>query len=256
MTTEQKASTEQVSKETVSTTGDTKAVTTQPPTLTEERVQQLIAEATLKAVEQGKTLGKREMQAIKDREVGEIKRKADLAERRAKSYETGFTDLDEDTRSRIETQKAKSELDFYKSREQEEETKKQQEAYFERLNQSLKDEVTALGVDPSDKRIDYAEDAKDYFDGRKRFSESLSKIIKSEKENLEKSLLSKADERFKALETDFRKQHGLDSQDTTTPTGVVNESEADFMAKFGSGELPTNKVNVKRYEEIQKKHYK
>ncbi len=258
MTQEQVASKEQasagaVSQDTVVEKVETK-VETQP--LTEERIQQLIAEATQKAVEQGKNLGRREMQAIKDKEVAEIKRKADLAERRVKAVDASLTDLDEETRAKVEHQKQKVELESYRTREQEDESRRQQEAYYEKLNQSLKDEVTSLGIDPSDKRIDYAEDAKDYFDGRKRFSDSLAKIVKSEKETLEKTLVTKAEERFKQMEADFRKQHGLDSHDTTTSTGVVTESEADFMAAFGRGDLPVNQVNLKRYEEIKTKHYK
>ena len=260
MTQEPKASTEQVpqgqvSPPVVSPVALPVTPPVAPPPLTEERIQQLIAEATKKAIEEGKTLGKREMQGIKDKEVAEVKRKADLAERRAKSYESSFTDLDEDTRSRVEQQKTKGELEFYKAREQEEEARKQQEEYVERLNQSLKEEVSVLGIDPADKRIDYASDAKDYFEGRKRFSASLAKVVKEDKENLEKTLVQKAEDRFKQMETDFRKKHGLDSQDTTTSPGVVNQSEADFMAAFGAYELPDTKENRARYEEIKKKYY-
>ena len=42
-----------------------------------------------------------------------------------------------------------------------------------------------------------------------------------------------AEDRFKQLETDFRKEHGLDSQDTASGTGVVDQSDADFMAAEG-----------------------
>jgi len=227
--------------------------------LTEERVQQLIAEATQKAtqeaIEMGKSLGKREMQAIKDREVAQVKRQADILERRAKAYETGFSDLDEDSRARLETRKLQSENEYFKIREQEEEARRQQEVYFERLNQSLKNEVTSMGIDPSDSRIDYATDAGDYFEGRKRFTDSLAKIVRAEKESLEKTTLQKAEERFKELEVAFRKEHGLDLQDTTTSAGVVNQSDADFMAAWGAYELPDNKENRARYEEIKKKFY-
>ncbi len=221
----------------------------------EARIQQLLAEATQKAIEQGKSLGRREMQAIKDKEVADVKRRADLAERRAKSYEGSLTDLDEDTRARVEQQKTKGELEFYKTKEQEEESRKQQEVYFTRLNQSIRDEVTVLGIDPSDSRIDYATDANDYFEGRKRFSESLAKIVKADKDTLEKTLVQKAEDRFKQMETDFRKQHGLDSQDTTASRGVVNQSDADFMADWGNYKLPDNKENRARYEAIKKKYY-
>ena len=255
MVEEQSASTEQASEEQVSS-GDTTQTTEQvEQPLTKEAVQQLIAEETQKAIEKGRDLGRRELQSIKDREVAEIKRRADIAEKRARAYETSFTDLDEDTRSRVEQQRTRGELDYYKSREQEEEIRRQQEAYFERLNQSLKGEVTALGIDPSDTRIDYAQDAKDYFEGRKRFSESLAKIVKTERDNLEKTALQKAEERNKQLEADLRKKYGLDSQDTAASAGVVNQSDADFMADWGAYRLPDTKENRVRYEQIKKKYY-
>lgn len=226
-----------------------------PQPLTEERVQQLINEATQRAIEQGKDLGKREMQGIKDREVAQIKRQVDLEKRRASVYETGFSDLDEDTRSQIESRKLKSENEFYRTQREQEEAQRQQEIYFERLNQSLKDEVTSMGVDPADARIDFAQDAPDYFEGRKRFTASLAKIVKAERESLERTALDKAEERFKKLETEFRKEHGLDSQDTSTGEGVVSASDADFMASFGAGDLKVTKENIARYEEIKKKYY-
>lgn len=255
MTQEQKASTEQVSNETVSSGETTQKTETKVEPLTEERIQQLIAEATQKAIEQGKVLGKREMQSIKDREVAEVQRKAELAESRAKAYETNLTDLDEETRAKLEAGKKNGELDYYKTRIQEEESRKQQEAYYEKLNQSLKDEVSVLGIDPSDSRIDYATDAPDYFEGRKRFSASLAKIVKQDKEKTSQDVMKQAEERFKKLEADFRKEHGLDSQDTTTSKGVVDQSDADFMAAWGDYRILDSAKNRERYEAIKKKYY-
>lgn len=224
------------------------------PPLTKDEVKALIAEATQKAIEEGKNLGKREMQAIKDREVADIKRKADLAEKRARVLDESFTDLDEDARARVEQRKTKSELDYYKTREQEEETRKTQDTYYEKLNQSLRDEVSGYGLDPNDKRIDYAKDAKDYFDGRKRFNDSVSKVLKVERENMEKTILQKAEEKNKQFETELRKKYGLDSHDTTTPAGVVNQSDADFMKGWASYDVPDTKENRSRYAQITSKY--
>ena len=260
MVTEQKASTEQTLTETVSNEPDKKETQETPQPLTEERIQQLIAEATQKAIEQGKTLGRREMQGIKDREVADIKRRADLAERRSVAYERGLGELDEETRARLTQQRLQGENEYYKTREQEEEVRRQQEIYIQQLDQSLKDEVASLGIDPSDKRVDYASDVNipglpGYFEGRKRFSESLTKILKAEKESADKTALDKAEARFKQLESEFRKQNGLDSQDTTAQTGVLNQSDADFMADWGNYKLPDTKENRARYDGIKKKYY-
>jgi len=226
--------------------------------LTEERVQQMIAEATERAVEEAKNAGRRELQSQQDRNKAELTRankRAEIAERRAKVYEGSFSDLDEDTRDRLERQRLAGENEFYRTREQEEAALRQQEETARVMEKSLRDEVTALGIDPTDKRLDYAPDATSYFEGRKRFSDSVARVVKAEKENLEKGVLQKAEEQSKRLEADFRKKYGLDSQDTTTQTGVVNQSDADFMTAYGAGDLPVNAANQKRYEGIQKKYY-
>ncbi len=38
---------------------------------------------------------------------------------------------------------------------------------------------------------------------------------------------------------------------TATPSGVIVGSDAEFMKKFGAGELPTSKENVERVAKIQ-----
>ena len=255
MTTEPVASTEPVSTQEPVSQPVPEVKKVEPQPLTEDRVQQLIAEATKKAIEEGKTLGKREMQGIKDREVADIKRKAEIAERRARIYEGSFEGLDEDTKAQLELRRLRGETELYRTRAQEDTAQRQQEEQAKRLEQSLKDEVTALGIDPTDKRIDYANDAKDYFDGRKRFSESLSKIVKDDRTTLAKTLKTEADNNFKKMEAEFRKKYGLDSQDTTTSAGVVDKSDADFMTAWGNYDVPDTKENRTRYENIKKKYY-
>lgn len=247
------AATEQPSKPEVVSTTPAVSQTEKPPEpapLSREEVQKLIEQKS----EEWKNIGKREMQAIKDREVAEVKRKADLAERRARSLDAGLSTLDEETRAKLEHTKTQGELDYYRSRDQQEEYAKQQEVYKAKLFQSLRDEVTAMGLNPDDKRIDFAQDSTDYFEGRKRFSESTSKILKAEKDAQEKTILSKAEERQKQLESEFRKKYGLDSHDTTSSAGVVNQTDADFLKKWGDYEIPSTPENLKRYAEIVKKY--
>jgi hypothetical protein len=255
--------TEQVAQTTVSPATENKVenTTSETPkeevkaTLTEERVQQLIAEAQAKAIEDGKMLGKREMQAIKDREVAAEKRRAELAERKAKIYEGSFNDLDDEAKAQLELRRLRGETELYKQREQEDSQSRQQQEYISRLEQSLKDEVNSYGVDPTDKRIDYAKDAPNYFDGRKRFTESLARIVRENRESAEKNLKMEMDTKFKQMESDFRKKYGLDSHDTTSVTGVMSQSDADFMKAYGNYELPASKENIARYDQIKKKYY-
>lgn len=218
-----------------------------PQPLTKDQIQQLITEQV--------DLAKRQLQSEKDRAVNEIKREADrklrLAESRARAYESTLENAGDDLRPVAETAKAKAETQYYKEFYDQTEQERQVTRYREQFLQSLKEEVVALGIDPNDKTIDYAEDAPDYFTGRKRFTESTTKILKAREVESEKKL----DDRLKQFETEFRKKHGLDSQDTTSATGVVNQSDADFMTAFGNGSLPVNKANLTRYEELKKKYY-
>jgi len=226
---------------------EVKVEETKAPELSEERIKKIIAEQF-----------EGQMYRIKDsakttvrKELDEALRRADLAERKAKLYEGSFSDLDEDAKAQLELRKLRSEVEFNKSKEIEERTLKQREEYGQKLEQSLKEEAIALGLDPLDKRIDYANDAPDYFAGRKRFTESTAKLVKENRDNLEKTLKQEAENRFKQFEADFRKKYGMDSQDTTTSAGVVDKSDADFMAAFGAGDLPVNKVNQARYNKIK-----
>ena len=239
---------------------ETPATTTeveQPAALTPEqeaRVEQLVANATAKAVDEAKETGRRELQSQQALNRNSDRR-AKQAEAQTSAYESSFGNLDEETRKEIENAKVRGENQFYKSQSQEDEARRQQETYNIALSQSLRDEVAALGIDTTDTRIDYAADAANYFEGRKRFSDSLAKVVKSEKDNIEKTIVQKAEDRFKQLETDFRKEHNLDSQDTTTPSGVVNQSDAEFMADFGDNKIPASKENRARYDAIKVKHY-
>ena len=199
---------------------------------------------------------KRQVQSEKDKAIAEIRREAErktkFAESRAGAYESVLKTADEELKPLAEKARITADSQFYREFYEQQESEKRAKAYDEQLAQSLRDEVTALGIDPDDKGLDYANNATDYFTGRKRFTESVSKILKGKEIEREKQM----DSKWTQLETDFRKKHGLDSQDTTVASGVVNQSEADFMADFGSGKLDMTQENLKRHTEIQKKYYK
>ena len=249
MTQEQKIASQEPASvvEPVSPVVEPKVEPQPPQPLTEERVQQLIAEATQKAIEQGKDLGKREMQSIKDREVAEISRKARQAEARLGAYDSNLANLDETTREAIETARLKGDNKYYQDILQEEENRKQQDAYFEQMSQSLRDEVTALGIDPNDKRIDYAREEGDYFKGRQRFTGSLSKILKTNQDAFSKNLETQT----KEIEMRLRKELGLDTVIPSSGAGV-DTSDATFIKEYNDG-LRNSPADHKRAQEYLKK---
>ena len=213
--------------------------------LTEERVQQLIAEATSKAVTEAKEVGRRQLQGEQDRNKN-VERRARLAESRVKGLETGLSGLDEETRKDIELARYREQDKHYQSTAQEETQRQQEATSIQQMNDSLIEEVRSWGVDPNDKRIDYASNAPDYFTGRTRFTTSLQKIVREEQK--------KADEKragdFKGLESKLRKDLGLDSVDTTAGGGGGSDSDADFKKGIGDGSLPLNKTNMARAKKL------
>ena len=208
----------------------------------EARMQQLMAQATSTAKEEGR----REMQGTKDREVAEANRKTRLAQNEVASYKTGFDGLDEETRKDAELARYREQDKYHQFNAQEEEQRGQQVAQIQQMNDSITEEVKTWGIEPNDKRIDYASDAPDYFTGRKRFTDSLQKIVREKQTKTD----GEQKEKFNNLETKLRKDLGLDSVDTTAGGGGGSDSDADFKKGIGDGSLPLNKTNMARAKKL------
>ena len=118
------------------------------------------------------------------------------------------------------------------------------QGFIARLNQF----VTDLGIDPTDKRIDWAANAKNYLDAMERVQRSAAKI---QKENTQ-AAQSGLEERLKTLEAKIKAQETeVNSVETSTPSGVVASSDANFLKEFGAGNLPMSKENIARYDKIK-----
>ena len=186
--------------------------TPQPQPLTEERVQQMLSE-------QGEQL-RRSLQSEKDKAVAEIHREADrkvkFAETEAASYKTSFADLDDEAKNAVELARLRGRDTVYQQREAEEDTRRSFDAYKKRLNESLYKHIETLGIDPKDKRIDWAEDATDFLDGRGRFDSSVARILKE----TQKVADEKLKDEIKQEIAKARKELGLDSVDTSTSAGA------------------------------------
>ena len=205
---------------------------TQQP-LSEERVQQLIAEATQMAIDQAKDLGRRELQSQQDRNRAELlraERRAQQAEARLNAYDGSVVNLDDESKTAIEQARLRGDNKYYQDLMKEEETRKQQETYANQLTQSLKEEATSLGIDPNDNRIDYALDESDYFKGRQRFTGSLSKIVKGNQDVASKQM----QDAFKTMEANLRKELGLDVVPLSSGA-AVDTSEATFIKEYNDG---------------------
>ena len=227
-------------------TGDAppEAETPQPQPLSEAqeaRVAQLVAEQ----MEAAKETGRREMQGKKDREVADAQRRARFAEDSLGRVRGKYSELDPEARQTLQNEDLQAEVNFYRTREAQESQERQATAFTQTLNASLLAHLEDLGIDSHDKRIDWANDATDFVQGQTRFNKSVAKIVKEDKSKVHKD----ADEKL-AKE---RKEQGLDSVDTSIPVGG-GLSDAEFLTKFGSGELPSTKENIERANRIQKSY--
>ncbi len=212
----------------------------QPQPLTEERLQQILA--------QDRERTRQSSRDIARTEIDEANRRVRRAEAETLAYKSSFDGLDEDAKKEAELNLLRSQGKEYQSFMQDEEQRRRAESYRQTLQTSLVENVKALGIDPDDKRIDWAENETDFLAGRSKFDASVAKILKEEKGVTEKKMTDD----FKVLEANLRKDLGLDKVDTTT-TASGGDADTEFMSKFGKGDVPFTKENKERAEKLMKK---
>ena len=244
---------EQVSQEPVSTTTKTPEkveVKVEPQPLTEQKVADMIAEATAKAVREAKELGKRELQSQQDRnkaELARLERRAQLSEGQSSAALTHLRSTNPEVAKEFELAQLRAERDGRTTLEQEEGLAKQQAEFHEKFHTNLNQFITNLGVDPKDKRIDWAEDSQDYLEAQQRILASAAVI---QKENIQ-TIQSSLETRLKALEAKAREEtNEANSVETTTSQGVVAGSDAEFVKNFAEDKIPMTKANVARYQKL------
>ncbi len=214
------------------------------PELTEERVQQLMAEATTKAVAEAKEAGRRELQSEQDRNINAEKR-AKLAEGTVSAYESSLKGLDEETQKDIELERYRAQDKLSQSSTQEEAQRQQEVAFYKRMNEGALVYLDNLGIARDDKRVDWGAGSQDYIEARNRLDASVAKILNENKKETEE----KQGKDFKELESKLRKDLGLDSVDTTAGGGGSN-SDAEFKKGIGDGSLLLTKVNMARCKKL------
>jgi len=223
--------------------------------LKREEAQVMIDEAVAKAIEQGKQLGRKELQSQQERNKAEAVRLQRIAESTKRRLEG--------TRNRIATENPelyqefeiadlkaeKLERDQY---EKEEQSRLQQEEFHSQFVGSLNEHLEEQGIAKDNPKIDWGEGAAGYVEAQKRFLASVAKIVKEEKSSLvqaQKTLEARLVklEKIAGGEAD---ENEANSVDTTTSGGAVSVSDTDFLTKFGNGDLPFTKENKTRYTKI------
>ena len=221
---------------------------TQEQPLTEERIKQIVAEATATATE----AAKREIQSAKDkarREVEDAQARAMLAEDSLAVVEERFkeTDPQEAELARLRAR------DLHHTKMDAVTRQRQQAEVFDKsFQENINQFITNAGIDPNDKRIDWGVDARDYLSKQQRILTSVGKIQQENQTKTQKTLEDGLSQKQKDFEAKIRKDLGLDTEETGVSPGVGGTDEA-FLEKFGKGELPYTKENVDRAKKIVNK---
>jgi hypothetical protein len=153
---------------------------------------------------------KRGFQSEKDRAIAAAQRQADSARIRAERLEQELATADPD--------KARD----YKLRSLEERVandaaEKQAAEFDAAFRANVNESVTALGVDPSDKRIDWADDAPDYFTKQKRIFASAAKL---QKESIASAVQAEVQKALKTVTPPVEDEPIENSVATTSPVGA------------------------------------
>jgi len=119
-----------------------------------------------------------------------------------------YPDMDPDAARILE-----SELSGVYRQKQEEESKAQ-------FHQVLYEQLSDLGIDPKDERVDWGEGAGAFNEAFSRFNKSVNKIVKADIQAAREKAKQEADEKLQKE----RKDAGLDSVETTIPVGISTKT--------------------------------
>jgi hypothetical protein len=205
-----------------------------------------LAERT-KSLEEAISAAKKEIQSVKDKarfEVESAKRRADAKDAALKAARQRVAQTSPDVAKDIELEDYKSELAAQKAMEQERETAKNTTSFHDQFVTGIEESLLEMGVDPKDKRLDWASDAENYLVAQKRILKSASKIAKENLEADKKAQEKALEDRLKAETYKLRKELGLDSVDSSAPSGTVSSDE-QFLKDFADGKR-NSPADVKR----------
>ena len=119
-----------------------------------------------------------------------------------------YPDMDPDAARILE-----SELSGVYRQKQEEESKAQ-------FHQVLYEQLSDLGIDPKDERVDWGEGAGAFNEAFSRFNKSVNKIVKADIQAAREKAKQEADEKLQKE----RKDAGLDSVETAIPVGISTKT--------------------------------
>jgi len=190
------------------------------PQLTEEqeaRITQLVQEKVDLATRTATESARREIQSVKDkarREVEDLQSRERLAQTRLTGVQSSLGDIDPEVRDRINNADLRAQNQILRQEEDRRARMQQQEQFDTSFKGSIAQHISGLGLDPSDSRIDWAEDTTgDYLAKQQRILASVAKIQTEER----KKQTPDVEQLTRDIEASVRKSMGLDSPTVDTP---------------------------------------
>ena len=186
-----------------------------PEPLTEARVAQLIADG----VKAKSAEIERHFQSVSDKRVGQAEYRAKQAETRHEAVMASYKTLNPAMADKLRLADLEAKARFDANLEEEEGKRQQLDAFDQSFNQDILQHIEALGVDPTDKRIDWATGARDYTE---KWRKILASVATISREGLVKKKEDSAKEKetlVKEITAKVRKDLGYDSADTFVSSG-------------------------------------
>jgi len=233
------------------TPAEVKSEAEQKQPSTEDIITQRISEATKSFTEQVEA-AKRDLQSAKDKARAEVEsahQRARIAEETLTGFRGRVGELDPDVAKDIRLAEYESRERAMQSVSQNEAMVAQQRDFDKSFTSQISQFIVGLGVDASDKKIDWGEDAPNYLVKQQRILDSVAKIQKANSKAAEE----KQSQIIKDVEAKIRKDLGLDSVDTSNP--VSTTSEQTWLEKWGNGEIEGTPQNLKKAMTLQRKLY-
>ena len=153
------------------------------------------------------SFGERIKQSTRDITKAEIARNVPSVDPMSR-IRNKYPDLEPDAQSIL----AKELSEAHRQRQEEESAKQ--------FNQTLLDQLTDLGIDPKDERVDWGKDASSFNEGFGRFLKSVNKIGKADIQAAKERAKQEANEKLQQE----RKEAGLDSVETSIPVGISKKT--------------------------------
>ncbi len=218
--------TETVSTETESKaeTGDKTPEPAKQPSL--EEIRSELAKSMDEKIAQITTSFKREMQSTKDKSVAEVERARRQAEETLRAIQSMAGD-DPDLQARIQVAAYQAQSRTAQQAQSEEAVRRNADEFSQKYQDKVVKILKRFDVDPTDKRIDWAENETDRLERLDKITESAEKIFRSN--------LKANEEKSKKELAKIKQELGIDSVDTSAPTGSTNDG------------IPTNRTALRKW---------